>query len=315
MICGHVVCKVLPGYDIGLPAPNLRVFQKSTHPFVLVFHRTGRYSRNRFHKITADWVALSTHLSVPFSPDESRWGKGIYPGMFLQPWLAKAGQRLCILMPKITAIQVQKKNPNRVSISLDGQFAFGLSRIVAAWLNVGQELSEEKIVALQEEDARESAIQKALRFLGYRARSVSEVRENLQKHEIPESVVERTLKRLQETGLLNDQEFAQAWVENRAMFRPRSRRALALELRRKGLDDNVIQQTLEQTADETSLARDAGRKYLRKVQGLDWPDFRAKMGGFLARRGFSYNVVTPVLRELWAETRSNDETYPKKNEE
>jgi regulatory protein len=218
-------------------------------------------------------------------------------------------------MPKITAIEVQKKNPNRVSISLDEQFAFGLSRIVAAWLNVGQELSEEKIAALQEEDAREAAIQKALRFLGYRARSVSEVRENLQKHAIPEAVIERTLERLQESGLLNDQEFAQAWVENRNTFRPRSRRALALELRRKGLDDDVIQQTLEQTVDESSLARDAARKYLRKVQGLDWPDFRNKLGGFLGRRGFSYDVVAPILRELWAETQPNHEIYPIENEE
>ncbi len=198
---------------------------------------------------------------------------------------------------------------------MDGQFAFGLSRIVAAWLNVGQELSEEKIAALQEEDAREVAIQKALRFLGYRARSVHEVRENLQKHEIPEPVIELTLKRLQETGLLNDQEFAQAWVENRNTFRPRSRRALTLELRRQGLDDGVIQQTLEQTVDETSLAREAGRKYLRKVQGLDWPDFRNKLGGFLGRRGFSYDVIAPILRELWAETRPNHEIHPIENEE
>lgn len=225
-------------------------------------------------------------------------------------------------MPKITAIEVQKKNPNRVNIYLDEHFAFGLSRIVAAWLNVGQELGETKIAALQEEDAREVAIQKALRFLGYRARSTREVRENLQKHEIPESVIELTLKRLQETNLLNDQEFAQAWVENRNAFRPRSHRALALELRRKGLDEDVIQQTLEQTVDETSLARDAARKPLRKAQGLDWPDFRNQLGGFLARRGFSYHIIAPVLRELWAETRPNlvsrhdgNETHPIENEE
>lgn len=225
-------------------------------------------------------------------------------------------------MPKITAIEVQKKNPNRVSIYLDGQFAFGLSRIVAAWLQVGQELGEEKAAALQEEDAREAALQKALRFLGYRARSAHEVRENLQKHETPEPVIALTLKRLEETGLLNDQEFAQAWVENRNTFRPRSRRALALELRRKGLDDEVIRQTLEQTIDETSLAREAARKYLRKVQGLDWLDFRNKLGGFLGRRGFSYEVVAPLLRELWEEMQPNfdprheaGENYSIENEE
>jgi regulatory protein len=204
-------------------------------------------------------------------------------------------------MKKITAIQVQKKNPNRVNISLDDEFAFGLSRIVAAWLSVGQVLSDEKIAALQIEDAREVAYQRAMRFLGYRARSAREVRDNLEKHETPEIVIEEVLKRLQETNLVNDQEFAQAWVENRNTFRPRSRRALAMELRRKGLDDDVVQDTLDQNVDENALALDAARKYLRKVEKLEWPDFRQKLGGFLGRRGFSYEVVAPVLRQVWSE--------------
>ena len=61
------------------------------------------------------------------------------------------------LMKKITAIEVQKRSPNRVNIHLDGEFAFGLARIVAAWLRVGQDLSEEKIEQLQADDARERA--------------------------------------------------------------------------------------------------------------------------------------------------------------
>jgi regulatory protein len=204
-------------------------------------------------------------------------------------------------MKKITAIQVQKKNPNRVNICLDDEFAFGLSRIVAAWLSVGQVLSDEKIAALQTEDAREVAYQKAMRFLGYRARSVQEVRDNLQKHEIPETVIEEVLKRLQETNLLNDQEFAQAWVENRNTFRPRSRRVLAMELRHKGLEDEVVQDILDKNVDESALALEAARKYLRKVQKLEWPDFRQKLGNFLARRGFSYSVLAPVLHQVWSE--------------
>src|SRR5688572_1505231 len=204
-------------------------------------------------------------------------------------------------MKKITAIAVQKKNPSRVNISLDDEFAFGLSRIVAAWLSVGQMLSDEKITALQLADAREVAYQKAMRFLSYRARSVQEVRDNLEKHEIPETVIEEVLKRLQEANLLNDQDFAQAWVENRNTFRPRSRRALAMELRHKGLDDEVVQDVLDQNVDEDALALEAARKYVRKVQKLDWPDFRQKLGSFLGRRGFSYGVIAPVLQQVWSE--------------
>jgi regulatory protein len=210
-------------------------------------------------------------------------------------------------MRKITAIEVQKKNPNRVNLYLDDQFAFGLSRLVAAWLTTGQSLSEEKIAALQVEDAKEVAMQKALLFLGYRPRSSQEVRANLEKHEIPEAVIAITLERLQANGLVNDQDFARAWVENRNEFRPRSRRALALELHRKGIDSELAQGVLDEQVDENALALEAARKHVRRVAGLEWPEFRQKLGGFLGRRGFSYAVTAPVLRQIWDELHSGDD--------
>jgi len=218
-------------------------------------------------------------------------------------------------MKKITALEVQKKNPNRVNIYLDDQFAFGLSRLVAAWLSTGQTLTDEKIAALQAEDAREVAMQKALRFLGYRPRSLQEVRANLEKHEIPEPVIVSTLERLQENGLLNDQDFARAWVENRNSFRPRSRRALAIELHRKGLDAELVQGVLDENVDEEALALQAARNHLRRVEAFEWQEFRQKLGGFLGRRGFSYAVIAPILRQVWAELHPIDGHTTFNNEE
>ena len=80
---------------------------------------------------------------------------------------------------RITAIEPQQKNPQRVNIYLDGEFAFGLAVVVAAWLKVGQELGEEKIASLKMQDEREVTYQKALHFLSYRPRSSAEVRQNL----------------------------------------------------------------------------------------------------------------------------------------
>ena len=208
---------------------------------------------------------------------------------------------MCFNMRKITAIEAQKRNPNRVNIYLDDQFAFGLSRIVAAWLQAGQIISEEKIAALQEDDGREVALQKALHYLSYRARSLEEVRKNLEKHEIPEPIIENTLERLQNTGLLNDHDFARTWVENRNTFRPRGRRALRMELRQKGLAESVIETTLDEITDEESLALAAASKHARKLKGLAWLDFRNKLGGFLGRRGFPYEVIASVTRKIWQE--------------
>jgi regulatory protein len=206
-------------------------------------------------------------------------------------------------MRTVTAIEVQKKNPNRVNIYLDDQFALGLSRIVAVWMKIGQQLSDEKIAALQEADAQEVALQKALHYLGYRPRSVDEVRKNLEKHEIPAGVIDETIARLERDNLIGDSKFAREWIENRNAFRPRGKRALSMELRQKGLSDAVIGEALEDTVDEEALALNAARKQARKLEGLEWIEFRKKMSGFLARRGFGYDVISPVTRQVWEETR------------
>jgi len=209
-------------------------------------------------------------------------------------------------MKKITALVVQKRNPNRVSLYLDGEYAFGLARIVAAWLKVGAELDERKVEQLQAEDARERALQQALLFLSYRTRSESEIRQNLRKHEIPETVIDETLERLKRDGLANDNEFAQAWVENRSTFRPRSRRMLAMELRQKGLDNESMHSAL-QNVDDEPLAYEAAQKRATRFKDLEWSEFRKKLSEFLARRGFSYAVIAPVVSRIWNETHGQEQ--------
>ena len=216
---------------------------------------------------------------------------------------------------KITAIEPQQKNPQRVNVYLNGEFVFGLAAIVAAWLKVGQELSEEKIASLKAEDEREVTYRKALHYLSYRPRSSAEVRQNLTKRGVSESLTEETVNRLLSAGLVNDETFARAWVENRNAFRPRSQSALQMELRRKGLSDETIQSVLDEQVDEEALAFVAARKYARRLASLEWPEFRQKLGGFLARRGFSYTTLAPVVSEVWKETQTADAGSILDNEE
>jgi regulatory protein len=201
---------------------------------------------------------------------------------------------------KVTALKVQKHHPNRVNVYLDNEFSFGLSRITAAWLQVGQELSPSKIAKLQSDDAREVAYMQALRFLDYRPRSRAEVRRNLEKHAVPTDVINDVFKRLERSGLVNDERFAQDWVENRSEFRPRSRRALAYELHMRGLDDSAIQKALEGMNEET-MAFQAAIKQSRRYESLPLRDFNNKLGSFLARRGFSYEIIKEVVAKVWDE--------------
>jgi regulatory protein len=201
---------------------------------------------------------------------------------------------------KITALSVQKRNPKRVNVHLDGEYAFGLSRITAAWLEVGQVLSESKIGELQAADKLEAAYQTALNFLSFRLRSENEVRSNLLKHNFSEEVILAVLARLNRNGLVDDRKFAQTWVENRSEFRPRSCFALKVELHQKGIDEEVIEEVLN-SLDEDELAYQAAQKQFLKYAGLEWVDFRQKMTAFLARRGFPYAVTAPIVEKIWSQ--------------
>ena len=201
---------------------------------------------------------------------------------------------------KITALKIQKRNKNRVSVYLDGEYAFGLTKIVAGWLKIGQELTNEKIEELKEKDNTEIALQKALNFLSCRPRSEDEVRKNLKKHGYQEEVIEDILERLRHGHLVDDTKFAEMWVENRSEFRPRGPRALRIELRQKGITEAVIDSVLE-NLDEEELAFRAASKQIRKYRTLEWPDYRKKMSGFLARRGFDYGIISIITKNVWEE--------------
>ena len=206
---------------------------------------------------------------------------------------------------KVTSLKAQKRNSNRISIYLDGEFAFGLSRIIAAWLQIGQELDDARIADLKAQDAAETAYQRALRLLNIRDRSESEITSRLREKKIPEEIISQVLERLQRSGLVDDQRFAQTWVENRGEFRPRSRRALTYELREKGINPDTIQDVLDSFQDDQA-AYAAAHKYTQKLKQMEWPEFRQKVCGFLSRRGFTYATSIEATGKVWAERSGNN---------
>lgn len=213
----------------------------------------------------------------------------------------------------ITAIQVQKRNPNRVNIDLDGEFAFGLSRITAAWLKIGDRLSEERVEFLRREDAVEVAYQRALLLLGYRARSEQELRRKMTEKNFTADQVDNVVQKLKRANLIHDESFARDWIENRNLLHPRSKRLMRLELLQKGVDEEHIETALSGAAADHDLARRAASAYSRRLAGRDFITFRKRLSGFLARRGFSYDVIIQVVAEQWKQLDSTNNI--KNNEE
>ena len=201
----------------------------------------------------------------------------------------------------ITAMRLQARNKNRVVVYLDGQGTLGLAKAVASRLAVGQALTDEAIERLRIADAEEDAYQRGLRLLSLRPRSEREIRLYYARHRIPGEVQEAALARLGDVGLIDDRGFARQWVENRQTFRPRSSLALKSELRQKGVPAEAIEGALAAVDDEAAAYQVASRA-ARRLKGLSYEDFRRRLAGSLARRGFGYEIIRPLIERFWRET-------------
>jgi regulatory protein len=132
-----------------------------------------------------------------------------------------------------------------------------------------------------------------------RARTRSELAEKLAGRHVPEAVASRLLDRFEEVGLIDDAAFAREWVEQRQSGRGLARRALAQELRRKGIEDDVAREALDEIEDddEVEAARMLVQAKLRTVRGLDRDKAVRRLVGMLARKGHSSAVAFRVVKE------------------
>lgn len=151
----------------------------------------------------------------------------------------------------------------------------------------------------QNSDPVQRAKDICLRQLTVRPRTRSELRQTLLRKEIPEDVADSVLGRLDEVGLIDDAAFAELWVRSRHTYQGLGRRALAMELRRKGVADDVAAEavaTVDADAEE-ERARELVRKKLRSLSGGDDTARIRRLVGMLARRGYSEGLAFRVVRE------------------
>jgi len=205
-------------------------------------------------------------------------------------------------MSKITAIRAGRKQGKRANVFLDGGFAFSLEAEVAIreGLQVGQELSANQIEALARSDCFHRCLNTAAHYLGYRPRSEFELRERLQRRGFDGDSVEAVLAKLKEQRLVDDMAFAQFWRDNRQSFSPRSQWLTKLELRRKGVAADIIDQVVD-TVDNADSAYRAALNKARSLSPSDYQSFRRRLGEYLKRRGFGYGVINHTVEQIWQE--------------
>jgi regulatory protein len=203
----------------------------------------------------------------------------------------------------ITRIQAQKKDPRRRSVFIDGKFAFGVDEEVVSRLGLakGEDLTERRIKDILSQKAENEAKSAALRFLSFRRRTEKEIKDRLRKKGFNEKSIGRTIDKLKEYDLVNDSEFAAAWVKERLAYKPRGKKLLAQELWKKGIRKDIIDQVTEELCqDEEKSAAELLEKIKGRYKNLEPKVARRRMSGLLLRRGFSYETVNQALQNVFA---------------
>lgn len=209
---------------------------------------------------------------------------------------------------KITALKIQLRDKDRVSVFVDGKYSFSLdiTQVAELGIKTGAEYSAEEMAELENESQFGKLYTRSLEYALTRPRSQREMRDYLyrktrdtrtkmgtiKKGASPE-LTERVFGRLDEKGYIDDEKFAQFWVENRNVRKGSSLRKLQSELQAKGVDRSIIERTLEgsERSDENELKKIIAKKASRY-------DDEQKLLAYLMRQGFRYDDVKEALRKI-----------------
>ena len=206
----------------------------------------------------------------------------------------------------ITGYSYKKAGPGWVVVELDGGSSIRIRRDVfdECSYEKGSDVSSEQLREAEAVSGARHARSVALRFLSHRPRTIKEMNDRLSQEDLTADSIEAVIADLTRSGYLDDEQFARMWAESRASHRPRGRRVVSQELSSRGVSRETIESVLDSYyPDDADLVRKVATRRAEIMRGLDKMTFRRRLSGYLARRGFGFGVVAPLLDELWDDPR------------
>jgi regulatory protein len=212
----------------------------------------------------------------------------------------------------ITAIKGQQHDRERVNVFVDGEYAFAVTAELAVLegLRIGDAITPARIAELQAKDEQSKAVNSALLLLTTRPRSIKEIRTRLKQKGYSEPAIDAAIEKAEGWNYVDDEAFARFWVENREANRPRGRRLLEQELRDKGVDREIVRNAIDEAGiNEIEAATELARAKMRSYAKLEPEVARRRLAGFLARKGYNFEVVKPAIAAAM-----DDELEPEESE-
>ena len=204
-------------------------------------------------------------------------------------------------MATISKIEAQKNNKDRYSVFLDGEFAFGIhvDVLVTHGLRKGMELDKNELETLVHDESVKKAVLAGIKYISYKQRTSKEVADKLKNLEHTPDQIDEAVEKLKEMGFLDDERYAEEFVDTRQVRYGRKR--IFLELRKRGISEHIAEKALNDILDVDTgyqTALELARKKYAQCEGLENQKAAARIQGMLLRKGYSYDVVNNIMKEL-----------------
>ena len=218
----------------------------------------------------------------------------------------------------VTKVERQKKNPSRISLHIDNEYAIGVHKevLLRSGLRVGDTVTEKTLTELKRNEGLHHAQEAALRLLSYRARSKRELQERLKRKGITSVDADEVLDTLERSGLLNDFEFARSFAHDKLLKKPMGKTMLKQQLRLKGISKELIEQVLSEaykSNPEDKYAFELALKRIKRSQSsftkLDPLKKKKRLSDYLIRRGFDWDTVAKAVNRVLGETKAREIGY------
>jgi len=210
---------------------------------------------------------------------------------------------------KITKVETQKKNKNRVSIFIDDKYAFGIyyQTLMKYDLSLGMVIDENLKNEIIIDDEYSKALNDALHYLSYRNRTTFEVKEKLKEKEYMNVTIDQVIEELTKLNYIDDQGFAKEYIGFK--IKKMGQRKIRYKLESMGIDSAIIDQELMDYSndDEYTAAYKIASKKNDHYTNISYQKRYNRLSGLLNRRGFSYSVTKDVLSEILEEYREENQ--------
>lgn len=202
---------------------------------------------------------------------------------------------------RITKIETQRRNNNRVSIYINDKFALGTHRDIIYKFHIeeGKIIDKDFFEGIIKSEEQKKANDYAVNLLSYRPRSQKEIEDKMKQKGYDREVIDEAIKWLIGYNLINDKDFAKEYILSKS--KKYGSKRMKIELSRKGVDEEIINEIINEEIDydkEYSIALECAKKKLKAYEGDERNTIYRKLASYLQRRGFSYDIISKILRDL-----------------